>query len=248
MIHLKTLEEIKQIEYANKMVAEILSLCRERIKPGVVTEELNGLAEKYCADNGVLPSFKGYRGFPYALCISVNDEIVHGFPSDYVLKDGDIVSVDCGVNRNGYFGDAAFTKIIGEVSNKTKRLVKTTEECLNRGIYMAKPEGRLHNISNIIYKTAKKKFFNVIKEYTGHGVGFQVHEDPLVPNYVSRGTNYKLKVGLVIAIEPMLTEGKADTKVDSNGWVVRTLDGSLAAHFEHTIAILEDGPKILSSL
>jgi methionyl aminopeptidase len=248
MIHLKTLYEIQQIELASKMVAEILYLCYEKIKPGVSTVELNEVAEKYCADKGVLPSFKGYRGFPYALCISFNEEVVHGFPSDRTVEEGDIISVDCGVNRNGYFGDAAFTKIVGDVPSRVTKLVNTTKDCLQAGIQQATSENHLNDISRAIQKTAERKFFKVIKEYTGHGVGFAVHEDPLVPNYVGRGLNTKLKVGMVIAIEPMLTYGSAKVYVGSDGWVVKTENGNPAAHFEHTLAILEDGPRVLTEL
>lgn len=248
MIHLKTLHEIQQIEYASKIVAEILSLCYDHIKPGIATMELEEIAEKYCSDHGVRPSFKGYRGFPYCLCVSLNDEVVHGFPSDRVVEGGDLVSVDCGIDRNGYYGDAAFTKIVGKATKKTKELVDVTKKCLRQGIKSTVPTGRLHDISRAIQKTAEKQFFSVIREYTGHGVGFKVHEDPLVPNYVGRGTNYKLKVGMVVAIEPMVTFGGAAIKVGADGWVVKTTSGNPAAHFEHTIAILEDGPKVLTRI
>jgi len=248
MIHLKTLAEIQQIECASKMVAEILYLCREYIKPGVATIELEEIAEKYCSDHKVLPSFKGYRGFPYCLCVSLNDEVVHGFPSQRTIKEGDIVSVDCGVNRGGFFGDAAFTKIVGDVPYRTQKLVNTTEKCLYEGIKHSVSGGRLYDISKAIYRTAREQLFGVIKDYTGHGVGFEVHEEPLVPNYVGRGTNYTLKVGLVIAIEPMLVCGSGKTYVGDDGWVVKTIEGGMAAHFEHTIALLEDGPRILTTL
>lgn len=248
MIHLKTLYEVQQIEFASKMVAEILLMCYDYIKPGIVTFELEEIAEKYCLDNGVLPSFKGYRGFPYCLCVSLNDEVVHGFPGERIIKEGDIVSVDCGVNRGGYFGDAAFTKIVGEVPSRIKRLVDTTKNCLREGIKKAQPDGHINDISRAIQKKAESKFFKVIREYTGHGVGFEVHEDPLVPNYVSRGVNTKLKPGLVIAIEPMLTYGSEKVRVGSDGWSVKTVNGNPAAHFEHTIAVLEDGPKVLTVL
>lgn len=248
MVHLKTLREINQIEYANKMVAEILQLCYEHIKPGIATIELEEIAEKYCADNGVIPSFKGYKGFPFCLCVSLNEEIVHGFPSDRVIKAGDIISVDCGVNRNGYYGDAAFTKIIGKVSNKTKRLVKTTKKCLYESIKKAIPGGKLYDISKTVQSIAENSKFNVVREFTGHGVGFAVHEQPMVPNYVTRNLNYELKTGLVIAIEPMLVEGSYKISMKPNGWVVITKDRKMAAHFEHSIAILPDGPRILSKL
>lgn len=248
MIHLKTLYEINQIEYANKMVAEILQICYEHIKPGIATIELEEIAEKFCVNHNVRPSFKGYKGFPYCLCVSLNEEVVHGFPSQRIVKEGDIISVDCGVDRNGYYGDAAFTKIVGEVSPNIEKLVTTTEKCLYEGIRNALPEGRLHNISKAIQLTAKTAGFGVVRSFAGHGVGFAVHEKPLVPNYVSRGINYILKTGLVIAIEPMLVEGSYEIETASNGWITMTKDRKMAAHFEHTIAIMENGPKILSIL
>jgi len=219
MIHLKNLYEINQIELANKMVAEILQMCKECIKPGVATIELEEIAEKYCADNKVRPSFKGYKGFPFCLCVSLNEEVVHGFPSERIIKAGDIVSVDCGVNREGYYGDAAFTKIVGVVPSSTKKLVKTTKKCLNEGIKKAVDGGRLNNISHIIQSIAKKGHFGIVREFGGHGVGFDVHEKPFIPNYVTTGINYKLKVGLVIAIEPMLTKGSHEIERKSDGAV-----------------------------
>ena len=248
MIHLKTLHEVQQIEYASQAVAEILYLCYDHIRPGVATMELEEIADRYCSHHCVRPSFKGYRGFPYCLCVSLNDEVVHGFPSERIIQEGDLVSVDCGVARNGYYGDAAFTKIVGEVPTRVKKLVDTTKKCLREGIKQAVPNCKLHDISKAVQQTARKQLFNVVKEYTGHGVGFDVHEDPLVPNYVSSGTNYILKVGTVIAIEPMVTYSNAKVKVGPDGWVVKTVSGKPAAHFEHTVAILEDGPKVLTRL
>lgn len=248
MIHLKTLYEVEQIEYSSKMVAEILQLCYEYIKPGIATVELEEITNKYCSDKNVRASFKGYRGFPHSICVSINDEVVHGFPSERVVRKGDIVSVDCGVERNGYFGDAAFTKIVGNVSYRTRKLVETTEKCLYEGISKATCNNRLHDISAAIQNTAEEQMFNVVREYTGHGVGFAVHESPSVPNYVGKGINYVLKTGLVIAIEPMLVDGSFSVGVESNGWVVKTSNGKPAAHFEHSIAILEDGPRILTKL
>lgn len=248
MIHLKSLYEIDQVERANKMVAEILQMCYEHIKPGVVTMELEEIAEKFCSDHGVLPSFKGYKGFPFCLCVSLNEEIVHGFPSERVIKAGDIISVDCGVNRDGYYGDAAFTKMVGIVPKSTKKLVKTTKKCLYEGIKNAVEGGRLNDISFAIQSTAQKTKFGIVKEFGGHGVGFEVHEKPFIHNYVTSGINYGLKVGLVIAIEPMLTKGSSEVERLSDGWTIVTKDRKIAAHWEHSIAILPDGPRILSEL
>jgi len=248
MIHLKTLHEVNQIEYSSKMVAEILQLCYEYIKPGVATLELEEIADKYCLDKNVRPSFKGYMGFPHSICVCINDEVVHGFPSKRIIQEGDIVSVDCGIERNGYYSDAAFTKIVGDVSYRIRKLVETTEKCLYKGISKATHYNRLHDISSAIEDSAAEQMFSVVKEYTGHGVGFAVHESPTVPNYVGKGINYILKVGMVIAIEPMLMCGNSGIGVESNGWIVKTTDGKPAAHFEHSIVILEDGPRILTKL
>lgn len=248
MIHLKTLDEINQIEYANKMVAEILQMCKEHIKPSVATIELEEIAEKFCADHKVRPSFKGYKGFPFCLCVSLNDEVVHGFPSERIIKAGDIVSVDCGIDRNGYYGDAAFTKTVGVVPKSTVKLVKTTKRCLNEGIKKAVDGGRLNDISHTIQSIAERERFGIVREFGGHGVGFDVHEKPFIPNYVTTGINYKLKVGLVIAIEPMLTKGNHEIVRKADGWTIVTKDHKIAAHWEHSIAILPDGPRILSKL
>jgi methionyl aminopeptidase len=248
MIYLKSPYQINQIEKANKIGAEFLQLCYDHLKADVITLELEELAKIFCEKHKVRPSFYRYRGFPHLLCVSVNEEIVHGFPSEYCLKNGDIISVDFGVEKDGYYSDAAFTKIIGDVPESTQKLVKTTEECLYKGIEMALPDNRLYDISHAIFSHANKNEFDVIRDYVGHGVGLEVHEDPKVPNYVSFGVNWKLRAGMVIAIEPMLVEGTYKVKVKPNNWTVITADEKLSAHFEHSIAILEDGPKILSKL
>jgi methionyl aminopeptidase len=246
MIHLKTPFEIDQIEYSNRLLAELLQICYEYIKPGIATVELEEIAKKFCSDNNVRPSFKGYKGFPYCICASVNEEVVHGFPNERKIRSGDIVSIDCGIDRNGYYSDSAFTKIVGKVPKIVEKLVKTTKECLYKGIEKAVHNGRLNDVSSTIQSIAENAGFGVVREFTGHGVGFDVHEEPKIPNYVSDGVNHKLKVGMVMAIEPMLTEGSYDVKVGSDGWIVTTKDGKMAAHWEHSIAILPDGPRILS--
>ena len=248
MIYLKTPSEVTKIEKANKMGAEVLQMCSEYIKAGITTVELEEIAEKYCSDNNVLPAFKGYKGFPYCLCISVNEEVVHGFPGERVLKPGDIISVDFGLNKDGYFSDAAFTKSVGRVSKNIQKLIKTSEECLYRGIKQAKADNRIYDISSAIQNHANNNNFDVIRDYVGHGVGLSQHEWPKVPNYVSTGINWKLKVGMVIAVEPMLVEGSYDVLVKENGWTVVSKDGKMSSHFEHSIAITESGPKILSEL
>jgi len=248
MIYLKTPSEISEIEKANKMGAEVLQMCYDYIKAGITTMELEEMVEKYCFDNHVLPAFKGYKGFPFCLCVSVNEEIVHGFPSERTLKNGDVISVDFGLNRNGYFSDAAFTRTIGEVTVNVKKIVKISEECLYKGIEQAEVDNRIYDISAAIQEHATRNNFDVIRDYVGHGVGLSQHEWPKVPNYVSTGINWKLKLGMVIAIEPMLVEDSYETFVKENGWTVVSKDGKMSAHFEHSVAITKDGPKILSKL
>jgi len=247
MIYLKTPSEIKQIEHVNKLGSDLLQQCYEKIKPGVITVELEEMAKRFCVDNDVRPSFKGYREFPFCLCVSLNEEVVHGFPSERVIKDGDIVSVDFGIEKNGYYSDAAFTKIVGNVPEKIKRLVKTTGECLYAGIKKAIPGNRIYDISSAIYYHAKRMGFNVVRDFVGHGVGLEVHEDPKIPNYVADGVNWKLRPGMVIAIEPMLVENNYELYTAKNGWTAITKDHGMSAHFERSIAILKKGPKILGN-
>lgn len=248
MIYLKNPYEIDQIEYANKLGAELLQQCYEHIKPGIATIELDKMAEKFCANNNVRPSFKGYKSFPAALCVSINEEVVHGIPRERLIKDGDIVSVDFGVNRNGYYSDAAFTKCVGKVSSGIQKLVKITEQCLYEGIKQARPGNRIYDVSLAIQSTADTMNFDVIRKFVGHGVGFMVHELPKIPNFVANGINWRLRPGMVIAIEPMLVEGTYEVDTKSNGWTVITRDKKMSAHFEHSVAILSGGPKILSKL
>jgi methionyl aminopeptidase len=248
MIYLKTPDQIDRIEYVNKLGAEFLNDCYNYIKLGIATLELEELAVKFCEKNKVKPSFYKYHGFPHRLCVSINDEIVHGFPDEYLIKNGDIVSVDFGIEKEGYFSDSAFTKIVGKVPKNIKKLVETTEECLYKGIKQAVPGNRLFDISKIIQTHAIQNNFDTIREFVGHGVGLKLHEQPQVPNYVSIGTNWRLRPGMVLAIEPMLVEGSYEIKIHPNNWTVFTADGKMSAHFEHSIAILDTGPKILSKL
>ena len=248
MIYLKTPQQIDRIEYVNKLGAKFLSMCYDCIKSGVVMLELEELSIKFCEKHVVRPSFYKYHGFPHRLCVSINDEIVHGFPDEYMVREGDIVSVDFGIEKDGYFSDSAFTKIVGKVSKNIRKLVKTTEECLYKGIEQAVPGNRLFDISRAVYSHAVHHNFDTVREFVGHGVGLQLHEPPQVPNYVSIGTNWKLRSGMVLAIEPMLVEGSYEIKIHPNNWTVFTADGKMAAHFEHSIAILDTGPKILSKL
>lgn len=248
MIYLKTPYQVRQLEKVNKIGAEFLQMCYEHIRPGIITLELEELARKFCEDNNVKSAFHNYNGFPHLLCVSVDDEVIHGFPNDRVIKDGQIVGVDFGLVKDGYFSDAAFTKMVGTVSQSTKWLVKVTEECLYNGIEKAQVGNRIHDIAWAIQRTAIKAEFEVIQDYVGHAVGFELHEFPKIPNYVSLGVNWKLRPGMVIAIEPMIVEGSNDIYVRPNGWTVVTADHKNAAHFEHSIVILDEGPKILSTL
>ena len=248
MIYLKTPHQVRQLEKANKIGAEFLQICYEYIKPGINTLELEDLARKFCEDNNAKPAFYNYSGFPHLLCVSIDDEVIHGFPNDRVIKDGQIVGVDFGLVKDGYFSDAAFTKMVGIVSQSTKDLVKVTEECLYNGIEKAQVGNRIHDIAWAIQRTAMKAEFEVIQDYVGHAVGFELHEHPQIPNYVSLGVNWKLRPGMVIAIEPMIVEGSNNIYVKPNGWTVVTTDHKNAAHFEHSIVILDEGPKILSTL
>jgi len=246
MIYLKNPTEIKEIEYVNKLGAELLHLCYDHIKPGSMLLELEVIVLKYCLEHKVLPSFKGYKGFPHNVCVSINEEAIHGFPNDRVIKDGNIVSVDVGLNNNGYYSDAAFTKKVGQVPKRTKELVRTTYECLYKGIEKAQPGNRIYDISSAIQSHAKRMGFDVVRDYVGHGVGLAVHEDPKIPNYVAHGINWKLRLGMVIAIEPILVSGSYETYIAANNWTVITKDHKLSAHFEHSVAITASGPKILS--
>ncbi|MBW2544382.1 MAG: type I methionyl aminopeptidase [Deltaproteobacteria bacterium] len=247
MIILKSPEEVKKIGESNAIVAEVLTGLREKIRPGVTTLKLNEYAEGVTQKRGAKPAFKGYGGFPFALCASVNSEVVHGFPSDRSLEEGDIISLDYGVYYKGYYGDSAITVAVGRISASASRLMKVTEESLYKGIEKAREGNRLGDISFAVQSCVESAGFSVVRDYVGHGIGKDLHEDPPVPNFGVGGRGVKLKAGMVIAIEPMVNEGSYMVKTKPDGWTVVTDDGSLSAHFEHTIAVTEDGPVILSS-
>ena len=246
MITLKSKREIELLKEAGHIVYLTHQYLRPHIKAGIKTIELNQLAEDFIKSKGATPSFKGYEGFPYTLCISVNDEIVHGFPSDRILKDGDIISIDIGACYKGYHGDSAWTYTVGSVSDDAKYLLEHTEKALYEGIKQAKVGNRIGDIGYAIEKYAKEHNLGVVKELVGHGVGTSVHEAPDVPNYGNKGTGPKIRNGMVIAIEPMLTLGSPDIYILDNDWTVVTADESLSAHFEHTIAITDEGVIILT--
>ncbi|GAA4930730.1 type I methionyl aminopeptidase [Mucilaginibacter defluvii] len=246
-IHYKSAEEVELIRASAQMVSKTLAEVAKVIGPGVTTLELNNLAETYIRDNGGIPAFLNFHGFPYSLCISLNDQVVHGFPGKHVLVDGDIVSVDCGVILNKYYGDSAFTFAIGEVDETTKTLLRVTRECLDKGIEKAVTGMRVGDIAYAVQEHAEKHKFGVVKELVGHGVGLELHEKPEVPNYGKRGSGVKLEEGMVIAIEPMINAGRAGIKFWDDGWTVSTVDGKPSAHFEHTVAIKKGKADILST-
>lgn len=246
MIYIKTNSQINEIRKSCQIVAYILNKIEKEIKPGITTMYLNNLAEDLVRKKKALPAFKGYRGFPYSICSSRNEEIVHGFPSYEPLKDGDIISIDFGATLNGWYGDSAITRPVGTINEKAKDLIETTERCLYAGILRAIPGNRIGDISNRIEQVAKSKGYEVVREFVGHGIGRNLHEDPSVPNFGKPHEGYMLKVGMVIAIEPMLVESSNSAIVLSDGWTTVTGDGGLSAHFEHTIVITENGPEILT--
>ena len=246
---LKNKWEIEILRKANTIVMEILLSFKERVRPGVSTFEFEELALELCEKKGVKPAFKGYRGYPYAVCVSVNEVIVHGMPKkEKILKEGDIVSFDFGVIYEGYVGDAALTVGVGEISEKAKKLLKVTEEALYKGIEKAHFGNRIGDISYAIQKHVESNGFNVIREFVGHGVGRQLHEPPEVPNFGKPGKGPKIEIGMVLAIEPMVSAGSPEVEILEDGWTAVTKDRSLAAHFEHSVAITPQGPEILSRI
>lgn len=248
MIKYKTSEEIELIRQNCLMVGDAIAEVAKLIKPGATTLQLDTAAEQFIRSNGAIPSFKNYKGFPFASCISVNDAVVHGFPTNNVLKEGDVISVDIGVFKNGYHGDSAYTFAIGNVSDEVKQLMKVTKESLYKGIEKAVAGNRVGDIAFAVQEyTERKHRYGVVRELVGHGVGQDLHEDPQVPNYGKRGSGPKLNEGVVIAIEPMINMGKKNVINDKDGWTVRTRDGKPSAHYEHTVCVKKDKADILSS-
>ncbi len=248
-IRLKAPWEIELLRKANAIVAEVLAYLREIIEPGITGWDLNCISEELCQKRGARPAFKGYRGYPFSLCVSVNYEVVHGMPlKEKVLKEGDIVSLDFGAIYEGYYGDAALTVGVGQVSSEAKHLMDVTEEALYLAINKARIGNRLQDISVTIQRYAESHGYNVIRDYVGHGIGQSLHEPPEVPNFGKPGKGPRLKAGMVLAIEPMIVTGSHEVEVLDDGWTAVTKDRGLAAHFEHTIAITAKGPQILSWL
>jgi methionyl aminopeptidase len=253
MITLKTPAEIAVMRKANQIVAEILVELAAHVRPGVTTDELDRLAEELTLKKGAKPAFKGYKPggvvYPKTLCVSVNDEIVHGIPGNRKLKEGEIVGLDFGVVYQGFYGDSARTVPVGHISNKAKELLRVTREALYAGIAQARAGNRISDIARAVQDTAEGAGFSVVTEFAGHGIGRRLHEDPQVPNYFRPGMpNPRLREGMAIAIEPMVNEGGPELEILSDGWTAVTADGKLSAHFEHSIAITSNGPEILSEL
>ena len=242
---LKSPTEIQRLDDANRIVHRVLDGIAERIAPGVTTRELDRWAEATIRDAGGIPAFKGYQGYPASLCTSVNDVVVHGSPDDRPLEAGDVVGVDCGVEHRGYFGDAARTFAVGDVSAEAQRLLDVTRRALERGIEAVESDGRLSDIGAAVQELVESEGFHVVREFSGHGIGTELHEDPEVPNYGRPGRGPRLEPGLVLAIEPMVSAGDPSVKIDADRWTARTRDGSWSAHFEHSVAVTAEGPRVL---
>jgi len=244
---LKTPGEIELMDRANRIVHQVLEAVGQRMVPGVKTRELDRLAEQVIRDAGGVPAFLHYRGYPATLCISVNDVIVHGIPGEVPLQEGDIVGIDCGVFYKGYCGDAARTFAVGRIDPAAERLLRVTEEALHLGVAQVRPGGRLQDIGWAVQQHAESHGYSVVREFTGHGVGTSLHEDPQVPNFGVAGKGPKLKPGMVLAIEPMVNAGACGIRMDPDGWTARTEDGSLSAHFEFSVAVTPSGAQVLGT-
>lgn len=248
MIICKTPREIDIMRDAGKIVALTFQELKKYIQPGVTTKELDTIAEKFIKEHDAYPSFKGYNGFPGSICTSVNDELVHGIPGKRVLEKGDIISLDIGARYNGYHGDSAWTYAVGEIDDETQKLLDVTEKSLSMGLNEAKPEVRLSNISHAIQKCVESEGYSIVREYVGHGIGQDLHEDPDIPHFGPPNKGPRLKPGMVFCVEPMVNAGTRYVKTLADNWTVVTVDGKLCTHFEHTIAITETGYEILTKI
>lgn len=248
MVIFKSKDEIDRIHKASQIVAQALDVLERNLEPGISTLELDVIAESEIRKAGALPAFKGYRGFPATLCVSVNEEIIHGIPSQKKLKEGDIVGLDLGAIWEGFYGDAARTSPVGRISDEARKLLEVTRKSLMIGIEQAKPGNRIGDIGYAVQEFVESHGYTVVRDFVGHGIGRNLHEDPQVPNYGNRGQGHRIKAGMVIAIEPMVCQGQAEVEILPDNWTAITRDRSLAAHFEHSIAITNDGPWILSEL
>lgn len=248
MIVLKSPEEIEKIADACLIVARTLDYLRDKIRPGVTTREIEILAEEFIKANNAIPAFKGYRGYPANICTSVNNEVIHGIPSKRILKEGDIMGVDIGVYKDGFYGDAAFTFPVGKIHPKAETLLSVTEAALYKGIEKARPDNRVSDISYSIQQHVEAHGFSIVKAFVGHGIGRELHEDPQIPNFGPPGRGPRLRPGMTMAIEPMVNEGSYEVVILEDGWTAITLDGKLSAHFEHTIVVTDNEPKILTKI
>ncbi|MGE4190506.1 MAG: type I methionyl aminopeptidase [Thermoanaerobaculia bacterium] len=242
---LKTSGELELMDEANRIVHRVLDGLAGMMKPGITTRELDRFAEDLIRGAGAVPAFLHYKGYPATLCTSINEVIVHGIPGETALREGDIVGIDCGVVFKGYYGDAARTYAVGQISPAAERLIRVTKRALELAVERVRPNGRLSDIGHAVQEYVESEGFSVVRDFVGHGIGTSLHEDPQVPNYGEPGRGPKLKPGLVLAIEPMVNAGTPDVEVDSDGWTARTADGSLSAHFEYSVAVTEDGARIL---
>lgn len=248
MISLKSQAELDIMREANRLVAQVLAKVKAKVAPGVTTAELDQMAEEMATAAGAQPAFKGYHGYPYSLCCSVNEQVVHGFPSDKPLSEGDILSVDYGVILDGFYGDSAITIAVGKISKEAADLMSATKRSLETAIEQVRVGNRLGDVSAAVQAVAEGAGYSVVRQFVGHGIGRSLHEDPQVPNHGAPGRGVKLKAGMVIAIEPMVNAGGYEVRVLEDGWTAVTADGKLSAHFEHTVAVTDNGPRILSLL
>ena len=248
MVYKRSENEIKMISKSCQIVADTIDMLSEFVVPGALISDLDKKAENFITSQGARPAFKGYMGFPSTLCISIEDAVVHGIPGDIELKEGQIVGIDCGAELNGYYGDHAKTFSVGKISSEKKKLMEITEESLYKGIEKAVPGNFVGDIGHAVQTHAESNGFSVVRELVGHGIGENLHEEPQVPNYGTPSQGYKLHAGMCIAIEPMINLGGREIYTAKDGWTILTADGKASAHFEHTIAILDDGPKILSKV
>ena len=246
MVSVRSNREIEHISESAQIVADTLDMLTEKVESGISLMELDTLAEEFIRSRDAIPAFKGYMGFPATLCISVDDEVVHGIPSNKILNNGQIVGIDCGALKNGYYGDSARTFPVGDISNQDKKLIEITQEALYLGIDEAVPGNYVSDIGHAIQKFVEPKGYSIVRELVGHGIGTNLHEDPQVPNYGDPGMGVKLKEGMCLAIEPMINRGGKEVYTLDDGWTIKTKDGFNSAHFEHTIAIRKDGPEVLS--
>ena len=246
MIELKTADQLEIMRRAGRVVGELLDVLRQAVRPGMTTLDLDALSHATILRLKAAPAFKGYRGFPATVCTSVNNEVVHGIPSRRRLEEGDIVGLDVGAVVDGYYADAAVTVAVGKISEEAARLIRVTEQALAEGIAQAAPGRRLSDISHAVQSAVEAHGYSVVRDFVGHGIGTQLHEPPQIPNYGPAGSGPKLKAGMVLAIEPMVNAGQAAVKVLADGWTAVTVDGSLSAHFEHTVAVTDKGPEVLT--